>query len=150
MNLFQTICRVGIFMICAQAIVHFRPQEAYEKYLKLLVGTMILIQLFLPVGRLLFRGDEEELALKSKALLESLERDMEEAQKDAFDTQALLEQMTLEEVRRRIGEAQAQENAGEKQEGLQGQEETIAVEPVEEINVRIPDEDGNPWRGLEK
>lgn len=25
---FQTICRVGIFMICAQAMIHFRPQEA--------------------------------------------------------------------------------------------------------------------------
>ena len=37
--LFQAICRVGMFMICAQAIVHFRPNEAYEKYLKLLVRS---------------------------------------------------------------------------------------------------------------
>ena len=48
--LFQAICRVGIFMICAQAIVHFRPKEAYEKYLKLLVSAMVLVQLFLPLG----------------------------------------------------------------------------------------------------
>ncbi len=43
-SLFQAICRVGIFMICAQAIVHFRPQEAYEKYLKLLISVMVLVR----------------------------------------------------------------------------------------------------------
>ncbi|MDE6926541.1 MAG: hypothetical protein K2P59_15025, partial [Acetatifactor sp.] len=60
-SLFQTICRIGIFMICAQTVIHFRPQESYEKYLKLLVSAMVLIQMFLPVSRLLFHGDGGEL-----------------------------------------------------------------------------------------
>ena len=45
---FQIVCRLGIFMVCARLLIHFRAQESYEKYLKLLVSVMILIQLFLP------------------------------------------------------------------------------------------------------
>ena len=41
---FKAICQMGIFMICAQSIVHFRPNASYEKYLKLLVGVLLLIQ----------------------------------------------------------------------------------------------------------
>lgn len=41
----QGICRAGIFVICAQTLVHFRPRQSYEKYLKLLLSTMIIIQL---------------------------------------------------------------------------------------------------------
>ena len=121
-NLFQTICRIGIFMICAQAIVHFRPEGAYEKYLKLLVGSMILIQLFLPVGRLLFRGDGHELALKSEEFMKELEAEMAAAEISALETEALLEQMTLEEVRRRMEEAGALEENGE-------------VNPEESLNI---------------
>lgn len=113
-SLFQTICRIGIFMICAQAIVHFRPEGAYEKYLKLLVGSMILIQLFLPVGRLLFWGDGQELALKSEKFMEELEEEMAAAEKNALETEAILEQMTLEEVRRRVEEVRTlEEGSGE-------------------------------------
>ena len=56
-SLFQAICKIGIFMICARAIIQFRPREVYEKYLRFLAGIMILIQLFLPVGKLLLGKD---------------------------------------------------------------------------------------------
>lgn len=46
----KAICQVGTFMICAQAIVHFRPKASYEKYLKMLVSAMILIQLLVSFG----------------------------------------------------------------------------------------------------
>lgn len=102
--LFQAICRTGIFMICAQAIVQFRPHESYEKYLKLLVGVMVLIQLFLPLGRIFLGADKVNTALQLEAFRESLEREMEEAKQRAEETDALLERMTLEEVRRRMEE----------------------------------------------
>ncbi len=111
-GLFQAICRIGIFMICAQAVVHFRPQEAYEKYLKLLVSAMVLIQLFLPVSRILFHGDREGLAAKSQAFLEGLEEEMSAAENKAFETDALLEQMTLEEIRKRLEETSAMGEEG--------------------------------------
>lgn len=106
-GLLQTICRIGIFMICAQAVVHFRPQAAYEKYLKLLVSVMVLIQLLFPVSRILFHGDGDELERKTQAFLEGLEAEMSAAESRAFEADALLEQMTLEELRRRAEEAEA-------------------------------------------
>ena len=106
-DLLKTICRIGVFVICAQAVVHFRPQAAYEKYLKLLVSVMVLIQLFLPVSRILFHGNGEELEIKTQVFLEGLEAEMSAAESRAFETDALLEQMTLEEIRRRAEEAKA-------------------------------------------
>lgn len=149
-SLFQTICRIGIFMICAQAIVHFRPEGAYEKYLKLLVGSMILIQLFLPVGRLLFWGEGQELALKSEEFMEELEAEMAAAEKNALETEALLEQMTLEEVRKRMEETKAlEENSiskyGEPNIGgtENGEAAVIEIEPVEKIHVQIQENSYN-------
>ena len=47
--LYRVVGQAGIFLICAQTIVHFRPKEAYEKYLKLLLSVMLLTQLLQPV-----------------------------------------------------------------------------------------------------
>ena len=35
--LYRVIGQAGIFLICAQTVVHFRPKESYDKYLKLLL-----------------------------------------------------------------------------------------------------------------
>ena len=70
-TLFQAICRMGIFMICAQAVVHFRPKESYEKYLKLLVSVIVLIQVFLPIGSFLL-GDGRQNAARALEQLAAL------------------------------------------------------------------------------
>ena len=106
-SLFQAICRTGIFMICAQAIVQFRPNESYEKYLKLLVSVMILVQLFLPIGRLLTGSGRIEADTLPASFWEGLEQGIEETRRQAEETDALLQQMTLEEVRRRMEEQAA-------------------------------------------
>ena len=72
--LFRAICKVGIFVICAQAVVHFRPREAYEKYLKLLVGIMVMIQLFLPIAAFFLGGNMEQLAQRLEGFQEELEQ----------------------------------------------------------------------------
>lgn len=68
------ICKMGIFMICAQAIVHFRPKASYEKYLRLLVGAMLLVQVFLFVGGIFSSEGKEELAEQ----IQQFSRNMEE------------------------------------------------------------------------
>ena len=55
--LYHVIGQVGIFLICAQTLIHFRPRESYEKYLKLLLSVMLLIQLLQPLLTVL-GGDE--------------------------------------------------------------------------------------------
>lgn len=58
----KAICRIGIFMICSQAIVHFRPKASYEKYLKMLISAMILMQIIaFSVGLLGLEGEKEML-----------------------------------------------------------------------------------------
>lgn len=113
-SLFETICKIGIFMICARTIVHFRAQETYEKYLKLLVGIMVLIQLFLPVGTMLLGSGGQKGAEALSRLGRELEEGMRQAQEEAAAADALLEEMTLEEVKRRM-EEEAREREEETQ-----------------------------------
>lgn len=101
---FRAICQAGIFMICAQAIVHFRPKEAYEKYLKLLVSLMVLIQLFLPVGSFLLGGGGQETEALLKEFRRELEQGIKDVEESAAEADEILGQMTLEEIRRQMKE----------------------------------------------
>ena len=118
-TLFQAICRMGIFMICAQAVVHFRPKESYEKYLKLLVSVIVLIQVFLPIGSFLLGEGRQNAAKALEQFGQELEQGLEDAAGDAAAADELLEQMTLEEVMRRL-EEQEGEGAQALPEGMPG------------------------------
>ena len=48
----ETIRRVGIFMIVAQVVIHLAPGKQYEKYIKLIAGVIILVQLISPFYRI--------------------------------------------------------------------------------------------------
>lgn len=98
-------------MICAQTIVHFRPKEAYDKYLKLLVGVMVLIQLFLPLGGYLLGAGGEDAARALEQFKREMEQAVREAEENAAAADALLEQMTLEEVRRCVEEQRGTNDA---------------------------------------
>lgn len=50
--LVELIKKIGIFMIAAQALIHFAPEHKYEKYIKLIVGIMVLLQLLSPLYRI--------------------------------------------------------------------------------------------------
>ena len=110
---------MGIFMICAQAVVHFRPKESYEKYLKLLVSVIVLIQVFLPIGSFLLGDGRQNAAKALEQFGQELEQGLEDAAGDAAAADELLEQMTLEEVMRRL-EEQEGEGAEALPEGMQG------------------------------
>ena len=132
-SFFQAICRVGIFMICAQAILHFRAKEAYEKYLKLLVSTMILIQLLLPIGNLLAGKG----GLQAESVLEEfgkeLEQEMRAAEETAAAADAILEQMTLEEIRNYV-----EQPAEEIEQEREGSGNRIEVEEIKPISIGEP------------
>lgn len=50
---FEIMKRASIFMILAQTILYFRPQESYEKYLRFLIHLLLIAVLFFPVVDLL-------------------------------------------------------------------------------------------------
>ncbi len=129
---------MGIFMICIRAVIQFRPNETYEKYLRLLASIMIMIQLFLPVGRFILGRGGQEAAEILQQFKRELEQGMEDAAENAAAADALLEQMTLEEVERRMEEASQDEESDSgsemDREGEQGQGNS-------------PDRGGEPWQG---
>ena len=135
-SFFRTICRVGIFMICAQAVVHFRPKESYEKYLKLLVSVIVLIQVFLPIGSFLLGDGRQNAARALEQFGRELEQGLEDAAGEAAAADELLEQMTLEEVMRRLEEQEGEGAQG----GSQGQEDIREDGPGRSF----PVEDGLP------
>ena len=61
-ELLKELGSLTIFMTCAQLLVYFRPKESYEKYLKLLMSALILLQFLTPIQRF-FTGKGLELDL---------------------------------------------------------------------------------------
>lgn len=64
----KNIREIGIFMIAAQAVIHFAPGRQYEKYIKSVSGIMILLLFLRPFLQL--SGMEWS---SQKAVLEKLE-----------------------------------------------------------------------------
>lgn len=50
--LVDLIKKIGIFMIAAQAVIHFAPDIKYAKYMKLIVGILVLLQFLSPVYKI--------------------------------------------------------------------------------------------------
>jgi len=107
----NTICRIGIFMICAQAIIHFRPGKAYEKYLKMLVGVMVLVQIFSPLMELLSAEGQENIAARVIWFEQQMNESTAQAAESAFEYNDILNRMTLEEIKFRLEEAALEEPA---------------------------------------
>lgn len=135
--LFRAICKVGIFVICAQAVVHFRPREAYEKYLKLLVGIMVMIQLFLPIAAFFLGGNMEQLAQRLEGFQEELEQNAELEAEAAMQADEVLERMTLEEVSRRMEELKRKEQETEQNQTQQQTQEQVQEEKDTVISVEV-------------
>ncbi len=58
--LMEIIKRTSVFMILAQALIHFRPNPSYEKYFRFLVGIMTLVILVIPLVEWFHSGVREE------------------------------------------------------------------------------------------
>lgn len=135
--LFRAICKVGIFVICAQAVVHFRPREAYEKYLKLLVGIMVMIQLFLPIAAFFLGGNMEQLAQRLEGFQEELKQNAKLEAEAAMQADEVLERMTLEEVSRRMEELKRKEQETEQNQTQQQTQEQVQEEKDTVISVEV-------------
>jgi len=98
-------------MICAQAIIHFRPGKAYEKYLKMLVGVMVLVQIFSPLMELLSAEGQENIAARVIWFEQQMNESTAQAAESAFEYNDILNRMTLEEIKLRLEEAALEEPA---------------------------------------
>lgn len=65
--------QVAVFTIVAQTILHFRPNKSYEKYLKMLIGIMMLAIFILPFTELFSKNS----TLEYTRLLEGYEKSID-------------------------------------------------------------------------
>ena len=132
MELFmKSIIQMGIFMICAQVLIHFRPNGSYEKYMKILVSIMLLIQVMHPVVSLA-TGGKSNLIENAVRFEEQMQSGMEEAREAAEQSDRLLSQMTMDQLKEQIGKAQEEMQ----QEEIQ-QTETLQSELQPEVSEEL-------------
>ena len=133
----ETVCQITVFMICAQAITHFRPKDSYEIYLRMLLGAMILIQIFQPFCQLFCGVTGQELVASVEQFQRELDLGLEEASKQALLAGQKLEDMSLLEVQERLmrqeNETEEKSFAGElvREEGMVQEENLEQENPAE-------------------
>ena len=131
MEMFRDLIgQIGVFMICAQAVVHFRPKEVYGKYLRLLLSVMVLIQIISPIYGLLAGGTGESLDENIRSFQQEMEEAMGDAAKSSVISQQQLEKTGLEMLR----EIWKQNGAGESGEFVETEVAEVAIE-IEPIRV---------------
>lgn len=109
-ELFQIIKQVGIFMICAQMILHFKPAQSYGKYIRLLMGMMVLAQLAVPIMGIFGRKGEASFQNRLIFYDAELERQMEKISVTCDTAEKMLETLTMEEIKTRINNSKTEEN----------------------------------------
>lgn len=112
-SLLQMIKGVGIFVVCAQMLLHFKPSETYGKYIRLLVSIMVLAQLFSPIMGIFGRKSAQSFGERVIWYDEMLRQGTADADRTDERAQALLEQMTLEEIKSRIDSQNMEEEERE-------------------------------------
>lgn len=136
------IAQIATFMICAQAIAHFRPRESYGKYLRMLISVMILVQIFQPFCSLFFGVSSQEMTMAVAEFQEKLEESMAEAVKASALVEEKQESMSLSEVQERLAvqEDMAQEGVGEQEQQVteaNGEEKDVGGVSVETVEIEV-------------
>ncbi|MCD7725542.1 MAG: stage III sporulation protein AF [Clostridiales bacterium] len=86
------IREIGIFMIAAQAVMHFAPGRQYEKYIKLVAGVMILLLFVRP-----FLSEAEDITEEWVYETEQITRRLEEME-TGQDAQSLWENAAVRDT----------------------------------------------------
>ena len=131
---FEVIKQVGIFMICAQMLLHFKASENYGKYIRLLMSMMVLIQLAVPLSGLLRGRTGENLAqglTRYETLLTEQRGEINEA---CIQAEQLLEELTLEEIKTRINNQKTEDSEQREdtsEETADAKTAPVTIEPIE-------------------
>lgn len=129
-RLLEVIKQVGIFMICAQMILHFKPSDRYNKYIKLLISIMVLVQLAVPVMGIFGGQGAEGFLEKVNFYASSINEGLKEANITSANAEILLNEMTMEEVKTRLNNTE---------QGGGAEEETVEslTEPAGDIEIHV-------------
>lgn len=116
--LVELIKRIAVFMIAAQAVIHFAPDIKYAKYMKLIMGIMILLQFLSPIYGIV-TGIEEDLAGQLSNPLqeqETYEYGLSEDFSDSYSTIEAVKINMENEIKSRLNNDLRNDGAGNKYE----------------------------------
>lgn len=140
-QLLDTIRRVGIFIICAQTLIHFRPNESYEKYMKLLVSVMVLVQLVLPIAAILQGKEARALEESVKQYEAEMQKNMEEISITSVMAEEKIETLTMEEIKTRLNNentaGEGEEKKTEASKSLTEEAEEAESSKVENVSIEV-------------
>lgn len=130
-TLLKELGQVAVFLICARTLLHFRAKDSYEKYIKLLIGMMLLVLLAEPFLNL--------AGVKGEATFTDLWKEYEEKINEAMQSESgkeeqieeLLQNMARESVSKGVEYAKQQEEAQAEEASVSPVQVEIKVEKIE-------------------
>lgn len=128
-GLFNLIKQVSVFVVCAQMILHFKPTAQYGKYIKLLIGLMVLVQLFVPLMSLIGKGGATVFSERMEYYQRIVADSMAAAGLDGVATAERVEEMRLEEIKSILNNEKMETMT--ESEGMEG-EKTVLLQTSEE------------------
>ncbi len=69
----EIIKEIGIFIVIAQAILYFVPGESYVKYVKVIIGIIMIAKITQPILSLTTEEAFEDILLESQMFAENME-----------------------------------------------------------------------------
>ncbi|MCL2050110.1 MAG: stage III sporulation protein AF [Lachnospiraceae bacterium] len=107
----EFIKRMGIFLICAESILYFAPGNSYQKYIRVLIGFMILMQFMIPVKAILTGQDRTSIENQVNEFRLQIESLSDEQSVEVFlpNQETLVEKSIAEEIKSRLNNSLSEE-----------------------------------------
>lgn len=118
--------QISIFLLLGQTILHFAPGEKYEKYIKMLLGFMVIAQFAVPI---LSFGKKDRME-EYENNREMFTKKMDEALQTVDEKWFLYNEQIEQQIERELENAQTVLLEQRKTEEEREQEEKIEIEAV--------------------
>lgn len=133
-SLLKEIGQVAIFLICAQTLLHFRANDSYEKYIKLLLSMMLMLLLAEPFLNLLSMESGTGFMDKVYGYEQKLEIIMGNGLLKEEEVEDFLVNITTEKVEQGVEYIESMEAQGE---ALHDEEADVNEEVMEQRQIVI-------------
>ena len=123
--------QISIFLLLGQTILHFAPGEKYEKYIKVLLGLMLVVQFAAPLLSFGSRIGMEEYENNKKVFAQKMEEALQTVDEKWFVYNEQIKQQVEKELEN--AEALVWEQKEKEQEETEGQIEEESKEKQIEV-----------------
>lgn len=104
----EEIKKISIFIVIAQMILNLCAGKQYQKYIKLIISIMIMVQFILPILQFFRVCSEEEFWGRVERYEQEISKQVEEVNREYTGlVEEEIRNLTVEEVKRQILESEA-------------------------------------------